>query len=936
MGKIISIARILKAMMLRAIRHSLTAFVCLAAIAAGSSALAQDTSQPDGPKWIAEMLDSSKLPRMPGTYESYASKPSTILLTKEKVAPVTEATRALLVADGWQEYLNPFSSNAQHEKLAIMNFKKGWQAINVFISVAPAQGGATSIHYTPIATENDLPFPKDATNIEFAPDRPVLLCMTAETIENTLTFFGKELAGLGYTEWSIKAGAKKAATDKAGEATPSGGYAYFVHEEKKPLQLVLRKTPDGKTKVDLKAVPQDLLDAQTRQAKSASEMADVMALPRPDRAYVKDEDARKASSTSLTYWLNDTIPIAKQNIIKMLGEDGWVPYVAPFGAPLEKSLSFDVRSLAFKKGGQGISLFFMTDGDNFSRTGVSISSERLSTDIPLPPDATDIVFDHRRPLLDAIAPGTVNEVLAFFRKELVAAGWKPWSAADTARYPNAKLEETIDDGVRAYFVREKSDRQPPIQVSIGSRKDGRVDLEVRVPPFARPQDLAAGQDTYGLPKPDHFVTAGGRDGQVRRELTAQIAAERDVVLAFYRREMGKLGWKEDARGAVAKDEDIVLNFAKPDTTAVLTLGFEYDLTTVKLVQQLPDRIAQERAKAQRDAEEKLRKRTEEWMRGPPVVLEAMKEPTGMPIPLPDTAEKENFDKTRGDVKFTSASRVTEIAAFYRTALKPLGFNEVPGAINGETMTELNFMRGGKRLFVTIMKMGEKTDVRGYGPGLAAFAADARGQEALRASTLPAQPVAEELEADDSEGLPVPKKSEFSIGHNSPFRHERDATVLASLQSTLAFYRRELAKLGWKEEAGAIVKPEQVSLTFTAADGPGALTLSRKDGRTVVKVTQRHPAQAEKDGVIAKDGMGRIMIGSAIEAEAVVTINRQVIKVAPGMGEKGGPRLDLKPGKYSASIKVPGKPAYSENVTVVAGRTMGLLIGPGGVLPLEVY
>ena len=53
-----------------------------------------------------------------------------------------------------------------------MNFKRGSQALNVSIGVAPAQGGATTIQYTPIALENDLPFPNDATGIEFAPDRP--------------------------------------------------------------------------------------------------------------------------------------------------------------------------------------------------------------------------------------------------------------------------------------------------------------------------------------------------------------------------------------------------------------------------------------------------------------------------------------------------------------------------------------------------------------------------------------------------------------------------------------------------------------------------------------------------------------------------------------------------------------------------------------------
>jgi hypothetical protein len=663
-------------------------------------------------------------------------------------------------------------------------------------------------------------------------------------------------------------------------------------------------------------------------ANAMAGMVDVTTLPRLEGAQVEED--RKPTALALTYMVSGTVPNTIAAVRKLLGENGWVPYVAPLEEPHE-------RNLSLKKGPQGFSIFFTTDGSNTNRTGVNMNSERLYNDIPIPPGASDVVFDHTRPLLDTIAPGTVDELLAFFRKELTTSGWKPWSAADAARWPNAKIEETIEDGVRAYFTRDKNDRQEPIQVSLGRRKDGRVDIEVRVPPFARPQDLKAGQDTYGLPKPDRIKSASGRDGQARRELTATIPAERDVVLAFYRREMGKLDWKEDARGPVTDGDNIVLNFAKPDTKAVLKLGFEYDLTTVSLVQQLPDRIAQERIKAQRDAEEKLRKRAEEYLRGPARVLEAMKEPTGAPIPVPDAAEKVKFDSVRGDVTFQADATVKEITAFYRGALKSFGFKEIPTVIDDEKMASLHFARNGKWLYLSVSKFGGRTDVRSYGPGLVAFAADARGQEAMRASTLPPQPALEQLEADESDGLPMPKKHELSVGDDSPFRKERNVTVLASLESTLAFYRRELTKLGWKEEVGATVKPEQASLKFATPEGPGALALSRKDGKTVVKLSQRNPAQAAKDGVTAKAGMGRVMIGSMIDAEAVVTINRQTIKVAPGTGQKGGgPQLDLKPGKYKASVKIPGKPAFNEDVTVVAGETMGLLIGPGGVLPLPVY
>ena len=80
-----------------------------------------------------------------------------------------------------------------------------------------------------------------------------------------------------------------------------------------------------------------------------------------------------------------------------------------------------------------------------------------------------------------------------------------------------------------------------------------------------------------------------------------------------------------------------------------------------------------------------------------------------------------------------------------------------------------------------------------------------------------------------------------------------------------------------------------------------------------------------------------MIGNVLDAEAVVTIDRRTIRVAPGTGQKGGgPKLDLKPGKYRASVKVPGKPAFAEDVTIAAGAATGLLIGHGGLLPLQVY
>ena len=129
------------------------------------------------------------------------------------------------------------------------------------------------------------------------------------------------------------------------------------------------------------------------------------------------------------------------------------------------------------------------------------------------------------------------------------------------------------------------------------------------------------------------------------------------------------------------------------------------------MQQLPDAVVAARAKARQEAEDKLQRQAEEWLRGLLVVLAATTAPTNSPIPVPETAENRNLDSGRGDLKFKSRSSVREIAALDRSALKPLGYKEMPTIIDGDSMVELDFSRQGKRLFVTIHRLGSLTDVR---------------------------------------------------------------------------------------------------------------------------------------------------------------------------------------------------------------------------------
>jgi hypothetical protein len=79
----------------------------------------------------------------------------------------------------------------------------------------------------------------------------------------------------------------------------------------------------------------------------------------------------------------------------------------------------------------------------------------------------------------------------------------------------------------------------------------------------------------------------GSDAPFRRELEASIPAELSAVLAFYRSELGKRGWKESADRAVVKPDQVQLAFAAPDGPATLKLGRSNGETSVNLAQKYP-------------------------------------------------------------------------------------------------------------------------------------------------------------------------------------------------------------------------------------------------------------------------------------------------------------------------------------------------------------
>jgi hypothetical protein len=694
-----------------------------------------------------------------------------------------------------------------------------------------------------------------------------------------------------------------------------------------------------------------VLIAGASPAMAESGMVEVNQLPRLPGA----QETTDSQPDRVIYTVQGVVPSTAPSVKALMAENGWMHYARP----LEETAT----GLLFKKGKYGLSVSFTQALGRPDRSAVYYTANRIYANVPFPPGATDIIYDERRPYFGCTAPGGIDANLDFFQREFAAVGWTPLSADDAkARWPRAAINDKVDDGARAYFRRDDRDRQLPIMVSLRRLGDDRTAVDIRVAPFALPQDLSAGPDMDGLPRPDRIINAGttGNATSERREAHATVVAEMPAVLAFYRRELAARNWKEESKGATITPDEVSLNYTSAEEIGTLKLGHKYDLTLVSFVVQVTPAALAARARAKKQSDDDFMKdamsmateliaadsahRAQQSAKLSDAPLHAQAGKT-TPIPVPEGAENVELDGSDGKLEFESASSVKALAGFYRGALKPQGWKAQPSVINNPNMAALQFSRGGKEISITIMQMGAKTNVSANGSGLEMADAGATSDDQAAAA---APAALKPLEAEPDSALPVPKEHTLSSlstgklpGSDAPFRQELEASIPADLASVLAFYRKELGKRGWKELPDrAIAQPDRVQLAFTSPDGPATLKLGRRAAETTVNLAQKIPAAAAKGEVLPKPGQARLMLGNMGQSDATITINKQTIKLAAGAGgpqSSQHPALDLPPGKYKYTTKVAGHPARSSQIDLGADDAWGLMLGPDGdVLALQAY
>ena len=300
-----------------------------------------------------------------------------------------------------------------------------------------------------------------------------------------------------------------------------------------------------------------------------------------------------------------------------------------------------------------------------------------------------------------------------------------------------------------------------------------------------------------------------------------------------------------------------------------------------------------------------------------------------PLAMPDDASEVVYSGDAGSLTFNSAKSVKELAEFYRGEAKKNGWSETPSVINRDNLAVLTFMAGDNDVNITAMTMGDKTMVTAEGSALESKTAASADAGSSDAATQPAE-AAPPLVAMDKDGLPMPDGLGNQGSTTTLYSKAVNFSAPNSVADIVAFYRSELTKKGWKEDA-AQVSDTDAEVSFTAPEGPAKLVVKRNGDMSDAELTLNNKAKATASPLAPKAGQVKILFGNMSDKDAEITIGGKKVKVSAGAGSQGpdGPSLELKPGQITASMK-----GAKESFKADADTIWMVGIGPGGLIVVQ--
>jgi hypothetical protein len=585
------------------------------------------------------IVDVRALPRLEGAVEDSARTQSYSMSysVPTVVAVTSAATKKLLAADGWVQFLRPLD-----EKSSLLTFKKAQQGLNVHFTQGLGRPDQSVVYYTADRITANVPFPLDATDIVFDQHRPYLGCVAPLALDATLDFFRKELAAIGWKPLTAADAAARWPSSELNERVENGVRAYYTRDDgegfyrQRPIMLTLQRRSDGRTGVEIRiapfALPQTLeADSEmaglprpkpTKTAKSSGgsdsvrremEVAVIAELPATLAFYRRELASRNwTEETNGAVVTPDNVTLkfssAEQSATLTLGRKYDLTVVSLVTQVKEAALA--ARARAKKEADEK----FMKDAASMAKQVIAadearrvaqaanLSDEPLraladsSAPVPLPDNAEDVKFDGADGRLEFNSSSSVKAVAAFYRGSLKSQGWK--ERPSVINQPNMVVMEFSKGNKALSFtamqmgpkVRVSADGSGLVMANVTSAA-GKAATGPAGKAIA--ETLEADPDSaLPVPKQRSMTSIGtakmpGSDAPFRRELEASVPAELNTVLAFYRSELGKRGWQETAEGAIVKPDQAQLAFTSPDGPATLKLGRKNGETSINLAQKYP-------------------------------------------------------------------------------------------------------------------------------------------------------------------------------------------------------------------------------------------------------------------------------------------------------------------------------------------------------------
>ena len=226
-----------------------------------------------------------------------------------------------------------------------------------------------------------------------------------------------------------------------------------------------------------------------------------------------------------------------------------------------------------------------------------------TTPIPLPEQATDVDFDGDEGQLDFRSPSNVRAIATFYRAQMKPLGWH--EIPSVINRPNMTVldfskggktvsltimqmgNETTVRATGSGLVTAAARTEPTTsdKASTESRRAPQT-TAVSAPPLVIYKELEV-EEVAGLPAPKSSSSKGSEKTPFRLVVSAQVNADFQSVLAFYRRELEKRGWKEQDTKVKTKPGELAFGYVSPEGPAVLKLSSSNEDTAITLTVRKP-------------------------------------------------------------------------------------------------------------------------------------------------------------------------------------------------------------------------------------------------------------------------------------------------------------------------------------------------------------